>query len=84
MWLDFGIEFSNFANLSDPPLEESPSYIEDFRSVVFSTLLTNVSSYQGYELTLNSGFLLERQFFDQVTQKQSVIFVRIFAATGGV
>ncbi len=84
MWLDFGLEFSNFANLSDPPLEESPSYIEDFRSVVFSALLTNVSSYQGYELTLNSGFLLERQFFDQVTQKQSVIFVRIFAATGGV
>ncbi len=43
-----------------------------------------MSSYQGYELTMNAGFLLERQFFEVETQKQSVIFVRIFAATGGV
>ncbi|MDP6699463.1 MAG: hypothetical protein QGH25_07430 [Candidatus Latescibacteria bacterium] len=84
MSLDFGVEFSNFANLADRPVVDSPSYIEDFRSLVFSSLLTNVSSYQGYELTMNAGFLLERQFFEVETQKQSVIFVRIFAATGGV
>ena len=84
MSLDFGIEFSNFANLADRPAVDSPSYIEDFRSLVFSSLLTNVSYYQGYELTMNAGFLLERQFFEAETQKQSVIFVRIFAATGGV
>ena len=84
MSLDFGVEFSNFANLADRPVVDSPSYIEDFRSLVFSSLLTNVSYYQGYELTMNAGFLLERQFFEVETQKQSVIFVRIFAATGGV
>jgi len=82
MWVDFGVEFSNFANLAEQPAEASPSFIEDFRSLVFSTLLTNVSSYQGYELTLNSGFLLERKFFQGETQKQSIVFVRIFAATG--
>ena len=82
MWMDFGIEFSNFENLAEQSAEASPSFIEDFRSLVFSTLLTNVSSYQGYELTLNSGFLLERKFFQGETQKQSIIFVRIFAATG--
>ncbi len=84
MWLDFGVEFSNFANLAEQPAEASPSFIEDFRSLVFSALLTNVSSYQGYELTLNSGFLLERQFFQEETLKQSTIFVRIFAATGSI
>ena len=33
---------------------------------------------------MNAGFLLERQFFAEQTQKQSIVFVRIFAATGGV
>ena len=61
--LDFGVEFSLFENLAERPAEASPSYVEDFRSLVFSALLTNVSSYQGYELTMNAGFLLERQFF---------------------
>ena len=70
MWLDVGVEFNNFANLAEQPLEASPSFVEDFRSLVFSALLTNVSSYQGYELTLNSGFLLERKYFQQETQKQ--------------
>ena len=82
--LDFGVEFSLFENLIERPAEASPSYIDDFRSLVFSALLTNVSSYQGYELTMNAGFLLERQFFAEQTQKQSIVFVRIFAATGGI
>ena len=82
--LDFGVEFSLFENLIERPAEASPSYVDDFRSLVFSALLTNVSSYQGYELTMNAGFLLERQFFAEQTQKQSIVFVRIFAATGGV
>ncbi len=84
MWLDFGVEFNNFENLAKSPVEASPRYIEDFHSLVFSPLLSNVSAYQGYELTLNAGFLLERQFFKNETKKQSIIFVRIFAASGGV
>ena len=84
MGLDFGIEFNNFENLAKSPAEASPRYIEDFHSLVFSQLLTNVSAYQGYELTMNAGFLLERQFFKDETRKQSVVFIRIFAASGGV
>ena len=84
MWLDFGVEFSVFENLKEAPAVASPRYIEDFRSLVISPLLTNVSAYQGYELTMNAGFLLERQFSKGETRKQSLVFIRIFASSGGI
>ena len=82
MWVDFGLEFSTFANLAKRPLEASPTYLEDFRSMVYSAMLTNVSAYQGYRLTMNAGFLFESQFLEEETQRESIIFVRIYAATG--
>jgi hypothetical protein len=83
MWVDLGVEFSIFENLEKSPAIASPRYIEDFRSLVISPMLSNVSAYQGYSLTMNAGFLFERQFFKEETKKQSLVFVRIFASSAG-
>jgi hypothetical protein len=84
MWLDFGLEFSNFENLVKRPPEAAPTYTEDFHSLIYATMLSNVSAYLGYQLTLNAGFLFERQVFKEETKKESTVFVRIYAATGGI
>ena len=82
MWLDFGLEFNWFENLKKRPDEPPPDFAEDFNSRVFSVLFSNISAYLGYELTLNAGFLFERQKFTQETQSETLSFLRVVASTG--
>ena len=81
-WIDLGYELSFFENLKKTPELAQADFVDDFRSTVFSILLSNSGPYLGYELTLNAGFQRERQKFEEATNKESIAFVRVFAATG--
>ena len=81
-WLDFGVELSRFENLKKRPAEPQAGFVDDFTSRVFSFLFSNASDYLGYRLTMNAGLQLERQKFEEDVRKESLAFVRVFAATG--
>jgi len=81
-WLDFGVELSRFENLKKRPAEPQAGFVDDFTSRVFSFLFSNASDYLGYRLTMNAGLQLERQEFEEDVRKESLAFVRVFAATG--
>ena len=84
MFVDVGLEFSSFENLENRPEDASPAFVDDFHSFVYSLLLTNVTAYQGYELTINAGLLMDRRYFKDDTVRRSLVFVRLYAASGGV
>ena len=82
-WLEGGVEFSWFENLKKRPDEPPPGFVDDFRSQLVSILISNSSAYLGYRLTLNTGLQLRRtKFPKEDTRKESIGFVRIFAAAG--
>jgi len=81
--LEFGIEFSAFENLIEPPDPPPPGFVDDFQSLVFSFMFSNTSEYLGYQLTLNAGLQIERRMFEEETQKESIAFMRLYASTGG-
>ena len=80
-WVDFGFERSYFVNLLDRDSEPAAGYAEDFDSWVTGLLMAVKSDYQGYALTMTSGFQYESQAFKDHTEKESSIYVRLFAAS---
>ena len=56
-FLEYGVELNVFRNLEDKPEIVPPGYIDDFTGTVLALQLTNKSSYLGYALTMNAGFL---------------------------
>lgn len=82
-WLEGGVEFSWFENLEQRPEEPPPGFVDDFRSQVYSILISNTSAYLGYQITSNIGLQLRRaKFKEEDTRDESIGFVRVFASTG--
>lgn len=81
-WVEFGAEFGIFENLIKRPDQPPPGFVDDFRSIIVSVLISNTDAYLGYQLTLNTGLQLERRRFRDETQRASTAFMRIFASTG--
>ena len=81
-WIDFGVELSRFENLKKRPTGPAVGFVDDFTSRVFSVLFSNTSAYLGYQLTMNAGVELQRQKLKEDTRKESLAFIRVFAATG--
>jgi hypothetical protein len=78
-FVEYGVEFNLFSNLEKRPAIIPPGYVEDFTGTVLALQLTNRSSYLGYALTMNAGFLWERRAFEENTEANSLLFVRVFA-----
>jgi hypothetical protein len=78
-FLEYGVELNLFRNLEDKPEIVPPGYVEDFTGTVLALQLTNRSSYLGYALTMNAGFLWDRRAFAAETNSNSLLFVRVFA-----
>ena len=78
-FLEYGVELNVFRNLEDKPEIVPPGYIDDFTGTVLALQLTNKSSYLGYALTMNAGFLWDRRSFEVETDSNSLLFIRIFA-----
>ena len=82
-WVEGGVEFSWFENLEERPEEPPPGFVDDFRSQVYSILISNTSAYLGYQITSNIGLQLRRaKFKEEDTRDESIGFVRVFASTG--
>ena len=78
-FLEYGVEVNLFKNFEDKPEIVPPGYVDDFTGTVLALQLTNRSSYLGYALTMNAGFLWDRRAFAAETNSNSLLFVRIFA-----
>ena len=81
-WIEFGVEFSAFENLTERPAQPPPGFVDDFHSLVFSFMFSNAAAYMGYQLTLNAGIQLQRRMFEEATKKESIAFMRVYAGTG--
>ena len=78
-FLEYGVEWNLFRNLEKRPEILPPGYIDDFTGTVLALQLSNRSAYLGYSLTMNTGFRWERRAFEEATETNSLIFIRVFA-----
>ncbi len=77
--LEYGVEFNLFRNLKDRPDILPPGYVDDFTATVLAVQLSNKSAYLGYSLTMNTGFRWERRAFEEATDTNTLVFIRVFA-----
>ena len=75
-----GVEVTRFFQLSK---EESPELKGDFRGRVFAVQLTNKWDYQGYRVTTQVGYRLDRRRFEgKQPSSTSTAFVTVFVGRG--
>jgi len=78
-FFQYGVELNLFKNLEEKPEIVPPGYLDDFTGTVLALQLTNRSSYLGYALTMNAGFLWERRSFAVGADSNSLLFIRVYA-----
>lgn len=78
-FVEYGVEWNLFRNLEKRPEILPPGYVDDFTGTVLALQLSNRSAYLGYSLTMNTGFRWERRAFEEATETNSLIFIRVFA-----
>ena len=78
-FLEYGIEFNLFRNLEERPEIIPPGYVDDFTGTVLALQISNKSDYLGYAMTMNAGFRWERRAFEEATDTNSLVFIRVFA-----
>ena len=78
-FIEYGVEFNLFRNLNIRPDILPPGYVDDFAGTVLALQLSNRSAYLGYSLTMNTGFRWERKAFEEATETNSLLFIRVFA-----
>lgn len=78
-FIEYGVEFNLFRNLNTRPEILPPGYVGDFTGTVLALQLSNRSAYLGYSLTMNTGFRWERKAFEEATETNSLLFIRVFA-----
>jgi hypothetical protein len=81
-FVEYGVEWNLFRNLEKRPEILPPGYVDDFTGTVLAVQLSNRSAYLGYSLTMNTGFRWERRAFEEATETNSLIFIRVFAGLG--
>ncbi len=82
-WVDLGFEASRFQTLGETADRPGTEAAQDLTSFVVAVLFSNSSAYLGYHVTLNTGFQFERQLFEDVTRRESAVFMRFYASSGG-
>jgi hypothetical protein len=78
-FIEYGVEVNLFRNLNTRPDIVPPGYVDDFTGTVLALQLSNRSAYLGYSLTMNTGFRWERKAFEEATETNSLLFIRVFA-----
>ncbi len=78
-FVEYGVEWNIFRNIEKRPDILPPGYVDDFTGTVLAVQLSNRSAYLGYSLTMNTGFRWERRAFEEATETNSLIFIRVFA-----